>query len=583
MQDRDWLSAIAAQARFPGERPPESGGHGDAGQWIDVIAHVIAQVIATPDSISSSPRYIDPAMPIPFESVLVPFVEAGRVMMSRDSECESRLLADAAWITLERALLALLSRTALQTLCSEFALHLGLTGSMPWAAASETRGYRAFVAHARSGGLRDILCVYPVLARLLATTVLNWCGSHADMIARLRNDWSQLRTVFGMQSGPCRVESIAPYRSDLHDGGRSVVILECGGQLLVYKPRPLAMEQAFGDVLEWVNARGFSSPFRRIPLLTHDAYGWMGYAAATPCANAMAVAQFYRRVGGLICLTTLMQATDIHYENLVASGDQPVLVDAETLFHPRLPDDNAASFGSTAVTNDVARALSDSGWCPPASGPDFSALGADGAVATPYPTAACLATNSDRMAFAYRPFHAPRRQNAPTLNGRREAAACHQAAILAGFDEMFRLVLRHRDALCDLVRGFGEPPGRFLARSSNTYGLLLQASLSPDTLRDGAARSRSFDRLRGDAGAGNSNPILARFADAEIHALERMDVPRFSTTDRDAARCWPSPMTQTVARIARVSARDLDDHLQQLRRQLARLTPSDPDQESCHG
>jgi type 2 lantibiotic biosynthesis protein LanM len=572
-------------------RMVEGGGATDR-RWVDLLAQAFAIMGDAPQR----PRYVVSIAPIAFEELLVPFVEAGRGLMARDLAQHAALLSDGAWATLERMLLALLSRIALQTFCSEFALHQGLAGATPWHGGAGRGRYRAFVAHAREGGLCDILSAYPVLARLLATMVLNWVGAHAALVRRLRDDWPLLTTEFALDDAPCRVTSIAPYRSDLHDGGRSVVILELSGHLLVYKPRPLGMEQAFGDVLAWANARGFSRPYRRTPLLLRDGYGWMGYAAAIPCGSVAEVEAFYARVGGLICLTALLQGTDIHYENLVASGDQPVLVDAETLFHPRPGAAIGAEFDSRAAAepDDFVRALSDSGWFPPTTGPDFSALGAANAVATEFPAATCIGVNSDRMAFAYEPFRAPRRQNSPYLNGQAESAASHRASIVAGFCEMFRLVLAERNSLLELIRGFGELPGRFVARSSNTYGLLLQASLSPDALRDGAGRGLLFERLRRTALGRDEKPPHWPILDAETEALERMDVPRIPTGE--AARCWPSPASQVAARIARASERDLATRMRQLRRLLARLTPPaaaraavlgtndlDTYQEACHG
>ena len=32
----------------------------------------------------------------------------------------------------------------------------------------------------------------------------------------------------------------------------------------------------------------------------------------------------------------LLEATDLHYENLIAAGEHPMLLDLEALFHPRV-------------------------------------------------------------------------------------------------------------------------------------------------------------------------------------------------------------------------------------------------------
>jgi len=581
--DRDTAKLLLARGRIPSES-----------SWMDVVAEVLTKAENPP----RRPRYLNAAAPIAFEELLVPFVELGRAAIARDLAEGEAVLTDNAWLTLERMLLALLSRIALQTFCSEFALHQGLHGSTLWQSGSDTAGYRTFVSLALGGGLADIFCAYPVLARLLATTTLNWVRAHSALIVRLREDWPRIQRMFDLHGLECRVHSIAPYRSDLHDGGQSVVILELSGRLLVYKPRPLGMERAFGDILEWANSSGFSRPYRPTPLLACDGYGWMGYAVPLPCRSRAEIEAFYVRVGGLICLTALLQGTDIHYENVVASGDQPVLVDAETLFHPSRPAAKATDDESNASKerDDYARILADSGWFPPSNGPDFSALGAADSVVTAFPAAACIATNSDRMAFAYEPFHAPRRQNSPTLNGQMRLAASHRAPIIEGFREMFRLTIRARDSLLEVIRGFDDLPGRFVARSSNTYGLLLQASLAPDALRDGAGRGLLFERLRRAALSGDERPAHWSLLDSETEALERLDVPRIQSRDGVAALGWPSPSSQVVARLLRARECDLETRVRQLREQLARLTgpasdsassvgsqQSETYQEACHG
>ena len=43
----------------------------------------------------------------------------------------------------------------------------------------------------------------------------------------------------------------------------------------------------------------------------------------------------------LLAVLHALGATDVHRENLVAAGDRPVLVDAETVMHPQLLDTGA--------------------------------------------------------------------------------------------------------------------------------------------------------------------------------------------------------------------------------------------------
>src|SRR3712207_8377597 len=45
--------------------------------------------------------------------------------------------------------------------------------------------------------------------------------------------------------------------------------------------------------------------------------------------------RYYERAGMLLCLFYVLEGTDCHYENIIASGEYPVLIDTETLMHHR--------------------------------------------------------------------------------------------------------------------------------------------------------------------------------------------------------------------------------------------------------
>lgn len=509
---------------------------------------------------AAAPRYLNAAAPYPFEELLVPFVEAARAELARQAGAALDVFSAAARTTLERALLQFLSHLALPTLETEFALWRALEGSYPWpAAAPSTAAYDRFVAAMRDGGMARTLREYPILDRVVAAWTAGWARSHARLARRLARDWPEIRERFGL-GAEGRVVAIAPYRSDPHRGGEAVAILEfAGGRLLVAKPRALTMEVELDELLAWTNARGFPAPFRRVAMLTREDYfedyfedhgedyGWMEHVAAAPCATRAEVAAFYTRAGGLLCLLSLLQATDLHHENLIAAGAHPVVVDVETLFHPR------------AAAGGLESAIAATGFLP-AGDPDFSAFGATGAVATPFPSARCDAVNSDAVAVTREPYRAPRRDNVPTLHGRQETASAHAGSIAHGFAAMYRLVIRHRGELLARLGRLAGRRARVIARSSNVYGLLLQRSMQPDFMRDAARRAALFAGLSRD----------------EIDALERLDVPYLDAACDEPFGGSPPALAVVMSRVERAAAADLSSHLQFLRSELAKLGPGVP-------
>jgi type 2 lantibiotic biosynthesis protein LanM len=562
--------------------PRAAHGNDDASAtddgWIELLADALAAPLPT-----GPRRYLADTVPAAFEELLLPFVEAARRRLQRDAGEALALLSEPAQIALERSLLLLLSHISLGVFGFEFALHQNLAGRFPWPdAAHSDRAYRRFVGDMLAGDLLELMREYAVLARLLSSWSCRWARSHAELVQRLQSDWPAMARAFALADTRCRVEMIMPYRSDPHNGGRAVSIITlCGGRQLVYKPRSVDMEQGLGELLAWANAGGFSQRFRPVALLPREGFGWMDHVACAPCAEPAQVAAFYHRTGGLLCLISLLQGTDFHHENLIACGDQPVVVDPETLFHPRIPSDVAADLGAGARRSDddddLARRLAETGFLPSGSGPDFSALGATEPIETPFRVARCEAANSDAMAVNYEIYEAPRRDNVPTLNGRPEPAAAHQDAIVAGYAEMSQLVLRNRPSLLAVIARFAGRRGRVVARSTNTCGLLLQASLRPELMRDGATRGVLFEQLRREAVRHAQPPRCWPILDAELRALELMDVPYLVNVCDRAEPCWASPLQEAIARVEKITPQAIDVAVERLARTLS-LNWADCDQ-----
>lgn len=539
--------------------------------WIELFADALAAPLPT-----APRRYLVDTVPAAFEEPLLPFVEAARRRLQRDAGEALALLSEPAQIALERSLLLLLSHLSLGVFSFEFALHQNLAGRFPWpAGARSDRAYRHFVGDMLAGGLLEVMREYTVLARLLSSWCCRWARSHAELLRRLQSDWPAIARTFALADTRCRVEMIVPYRSDPHNGGRAVSIITLpGGRQLVYKPRSVDMEQGLGELLAWANACGFSQRFRPVALLPRDGFGWMDHVAGAPCAEPAQIDAFYARAGGLLCLVSLLQGTDFHHENLIACGDQPVVVDPETLFHPRIPSEVAADLGPGSRRSDddddFASLLAETGFLPPGRGPDFSALGATEPIETPFRVARCEAANSDAMAVNYENYQVPRRDNVPKLNGRPETAASHQDAIVAGYAEMSRLILRNRPTLLAVIARFARRRGRVVARSTNSYGLLLQASLRPELMRDGATRGVLFEQLRRAAVRHAQLPTCWPILDAELRALELMDVPYLVNVCDRAGPCWPSPLQQVIARVEQITPETIWVAVQRLAQTLSR-------------
>jgi type 2 lantibiotic biosynthesis protein LanM len=382
----------------------------------------------------------------------------------------------------------------------------------------------------------DILELYPVLARQIVLAIDTWVAVSLEFLGHLCADLAALRAQFSPNGELDILIKVDAGAGDIHKGGRSVVVVEFrSGLRLVYKPRSLAVEQHFQDLLSWLNERGAQPTFQTTKILDRQNHGWVEFIQARSCTTSDEIERFYRRQGGYLALLYALEATDFHYENLIAAGEHPMLIDLESLFHPRTNSKDLAQSENLAgqtMSYSVLRILllprrifgNDQ-----SEGIDISGLGGTAGQLSPTAMLDLEATGTDEMHFVRRRKPLPGSQNRPNLNGADVDPLDYTEMIVTGFTDMYRLLLSRRDALLaedgPLAR-FGEDEVRLILRPTRAYGGLLYEGFHPYLLRNALDRDRHFDRLWLGLGA---QPHLARVILAERADLLRGDIPIFTT------------------------------------------------------
>jgi type 2 lantibiotic biosynthesis protein LanM len=341
---------------------------------------------------------------------------------------------------------------------------------------------------------------YPVLTRQVVTCIRQWVANSLELLERLCADWVRLRQMFSPEGDPGPLTRLGSEAGDRHQDGKSVTVLEFrSGLRLVYKPRSMALAVHFQELLAWLNAHSTDLPFRTVQILDCGPYGWMEFITARPCASRQEVERFYRRQGGYLALLYAIEAIDFHLENVIAAGEHPVLIDLETLFHPRvaaelalLEDDPAAvaEFHSVIHVGLLPVRLIPSA---ESEGLDLSGLGGAPGQLTPFPVPVWEQEATDEMALGRRRVPVQGSHNRPSLAGAEVDLADYTEAIVAGFTTIYRLLMAHRAQLLPpdgLLGQFADAELRVILRPTRLYGSLLAESLHPDLLRDALDRDR---------------------------------------------------------------------------------------------
>jgi lantibiotic modifying enzyme len=105
------------------------------------------------------------------------------------------------------------------------------------------------------------------------------------------------------------------------------------GREVMYKPRPLAVDVGFNALISRFNEES-RLPLRVARVADRGDHGWVEYIRTASCGTRRELADFYWRIGAILSLVHGLNGTDFHFQNRIAAGEQPVLVDLEALLYP---------------------------------------------------------------------------------------------------------------------------------------------------------------------------------------------------------------------------------------------------------
>ncbi len=330
---------------------------------------------------------------------------------------------------------------------------------------------------------------FPVMARLMGVAWLQWRTVTSEILDRLAQLPGTVRDV-GLADG------------DLHNGGRSVTRVSFDdGAVWYLKPRPEGVHPMVTDVLHQVD------PSLTLPhTLLHPDYVW---AQAVPQADCPDLSAFWWRAGASLRVFQALGATDLHNENFVPSADMPVLVDLETVI-------GAGGADSPDVPSATSMVSSFTDGPPGTASVDIGAMAGPSLSLSPYavPT---LQMGPDGPALVHLRAEMRNGQALPRVDGRPVAVADHVDDVVAGYLAADALLPDVR-----LPRAPADAVVRLVPRATQIYARLLEQSLKPANLTDGAAREIVLERLWLALGNTTGDVI-----EAEQLALRELDVPLF--------------------------------------------------------
>ena len=410
--------------------------------------------------------------------------------------------------------------------------------------------YEAFIRRHRRDGLASLLREFPVLARLIGTVLTLWQEGSEELLRRVRADQPLLASRFAVPAGH-RLSGVSQGLSDPHRGGRVVAILHfCAADRaedavrIVYKPKDMGVDAAFQAALHDLNSHSTLPPLRTLAVHAAAGYGYMEYVPHRICADSAELEHFYANAGRLTAVLHVLGCTDCHHENLIACGDQLLLIDTETLLEPELPDhvSEAAAQSQPASPSRLQQRLSSSvlrsgllpQWLVVGAARrvvDVSALGVRSPELPHRSEPGWLGINSDGMMPGRISRAVDHPTSLPVGIGTANPFQPHLRVFCEGFERQCLALQEIRSrwlAEGGAISRFRGLPRRIVLRDTRIYLTLQRQLLAAEALRSPFAQAMVLEQLARSYLLAETLPLHWPVFAAERRQMARLDIPFFT-------------------------------------------------------
>ena len=568
--ERDGLRIEQTLSRFATVRRSESAS---TPAWID-DAIWVESALRTPPQTAKQAQRRDHIDPVPFEDLFMPVVEQAEMLLLSGIDARAATnLSESAFSCLRRSLLETISELSTPAIYERFAKARKITPPAPvehFKNSSSSR-YLQFIREMRADGFRTLFEDKPVLLRLLAVLTRQWIDTSREFILRLAIDRTIIGQFFYNSDTKNPVVNIEGGFSDPHNGGHSVLIVTFENSAkIVYKPKDLQLDVNWHALVKRLN---YAAPIelKTARTIARDGYGWTEFISHTACASHEDYKTFFQRAGAWLALFHCFAASDIHQENIIASGDHPIPIDLETLFqtteeNTEIQDPEGAAFN--AATQTIANSVMMVGLLPAYGRAPDNSVYAMGGMTSDWNYKTNIKwnnINSDEMRPVKAQVSGAPNPNLPHINGRYARFGDHIDDFILGFETYANFLLHQsRDEVRGgLFNGFADIKVRKVIRLTRFYYMLLTRLKDHRQMTDGVIWSAQADFIARLA-EWEKDDLFWPLQKAERSALLNLNVPHF-TMSADGIRICDAagisihnPGISGIER-ARIRVRSLDE------------------------
>ena len=455
-----------------------------------------------------------------------PFVQVANKQL-RETVTQKRYIKESILVDFQKSLFNLLNNLCIRTLIYE----MYICGQEGLLEGNEFEQYQYYIDHYLKDKqyLNDFFSLYPVLERRINEIIQNTIDIYKEVIERIDTDANEIMREFNIVESAFIVEHLSTDFSDSHKNGRRVFCVEfVSGEKILYKPRCLQNEIKLQEITNYFYKICNLGSYEYC-ILDKGKYGWCEIVTQKDCESTEELSRYYQRIGVILFINYLLEGGDIHFENLIACNEYPVIIDAET-FIGNIEGDNGKS-ATEKVSNLLRKSVLYSGILPFYSwnnagdaGINMSAISGEEGQKFPIKIPFIINPKSVNMRVVYDYPVSKRNHNLAMLKGKFIQPSEFADKIIQGFKSAYLGAMEHTETLLKIIQQYSELEVRYLIRNTQQYVIVLSSSYHPELLMDGGARNLFFYSLiNGNLQNENSKLLIEH----EIEDLLSGDIPYF--------------------------------------------------------
>ena len=434
---------------------------------------------------------------------------------------------------------------------------------------------------------------YPVLIELIENLVRNRIRLIDRCLERLANDYEEVTSELALSFD--EIKNVKLTSGDTHNNGQKVVLIVTNGGNVIYKPHSLSTDVFFNHLIEYVNKKHILKyRINFVPSIDKIDYGWQTYIEFKACHHLNEVERFYYRMGVNLAFSYIIGITDIHFENLICSGEDPFMIDLETLIaNPTAPlkekDNRSVSqklnshlnesvFGTNIIPFNFKNSMFDF---------DMSAMATPKEQVSDFWQIYEVKNDfTDEICLEKVPAKILETFNYVLFKGEKIEPYQHMNDLVNGFEDSYLFALENHDEFRQYIMNLvnqSDITVRQVFRPTSVYGKFIEAGTHPNYLKGHEDRQNLMSLIK------KQNNQLATKQDElsqlEIDALINNDVPYFTThmksndlkgnKSKEVYDFFELKLVEILEkRLAKVSLEDLELQLYYIRLSLSTSVPN---------